>query len=137
MPNGRHPSAKIEHLAMHVASGGSVASFAKQEKIPRRTAYAWTKDAGFQAKVADYRARIIDKLVGSLAKLGRSAVKGIGVLATTAENESVRLAACRAVLNDLINVGNYQANARQFAEMEARLAALEGAVDADKDKQAS
>ena len=134
MPNGRHPGAKIEHLAMHMATGGSVAAFARDQGIPRRTAYAWTKDAGFQAKVADYRARIIDKLVGSLAKLGRSAVKGIGVLATTAENESVRLAACRAVLNDLINVGNFQQNARQFAEMEARLDALERTADAHDHK---
>jgi hypothetical protein len=128
MPNGKNNESKLEHLAMHVACGGSVASFARDHEIPRRTAYLWTKSDGFSEKVADYRDRVIDRLVGRLAKLGGKAVQGIGVLAEKAESEAVRLQACRAVLSDLIGIGNYATNARQFEELKAQVKALEDAI---------
>jgi hypothetical protein len=136
MAHGKHPRQKREHLALHVACGGSVAAFSREQEIPRRTCYLWTKEPGFAEKTAGYRDRILDKLVGRLAKLGGRAVSGIGVLAVKGESESIRLQACRAILSDLIAVGNYQANARQFAEMEGRLEALERNADAHDNKPA-
>jgi hypothetical protein len=129
MPNGKNNESKLEHLAMHVACGGSVASFARDHEIPRRTAYLWTKSDGFDKKVASYRDLVIDRLVGRLAKLGGKAVQGIGILATKAESEAVRLAACRAVLNDLIGVGTYAVSARQFDDLKAEVAALATALE--------
>jgi hypothetical protein len=121
MPNGPHNKAKVDQLALHVACGGSVAGFARDHDVPRRTAYLWRKSPGFQQKVDGFRDQILDKLVGRLARLGGKAVTEIGVLAKGAENESVRLSACRAILQDLISIGTYAATARQFAAMESRL----------------
>jgi hypothetical protein len=134
MAHGKHNRQKREHLALHVASGGSVAAFARDQGIPRRTCYLWTKEAGFTSKVSGYRDRILDKLVGRLAKLGGKAVSGIGVLAAKSESESIRLAACRAILSDLISIGTYTANARQFAAMETRLDALERTTNAESNR---
>ena len=128
MPNGPHNRAKREHLAMHMATGGSVAAFARTQEIPRRTCYLWTKEQGFTQKVSDYRAKVVDRLVGSLAKLGKAAVKEIGILATKADSENVRLAACRAILNDLISVSEFAATAKQLATLEDRLSTLEKAT---------
>jgi hypothetical protein len=128
MPNGPHNRAKIEHLAMHLATGGSVAAFSLAQDIPRRTCYAWTKEPGFVEKSAAYRATIIDRLTGSLAKLGKKAVREIGVLATGAESEAVRLQACRAILADLISVGNYSVSAKQFDDLRAQVKAIEDAI---------
>jgi hypothetical protein len=134
MAHGKHPRQKREHLALHVACGGSVAAFARDHEVPRRTAYLWTKEPGFAAKTAGYRDKILDKLVGRLAKLGGKAVSGIGVLAVKGESDAIKLAACRAILSDLISIGAYQANARQFAAMEARLDALERTANATPDR---
>jgi len=130
MPNGPHNKAKVDQLALHVASGGSVAAFARDQDVPRRTAYLWRKSPGFQSKVDGFRDRILDRLVGRLARLGGKAVSEIGVLATKGESETVRLAACRDILNDLISIGSYAATARQFAAMESRLEVLERATNA-------
>jgi hypothetical protein len=129
MAHGKHPKQRREHLALHVACGGSVAAFSRDQEIPRRTCYLWTKEAGFAQKVSGYRDKILDKLVGRLAKLGGKAVAGIGVLATKGESESIRLAACRAILSDLISIGNYQASARQITELVSRIAQLEAALE--------
>jgi hypothetical protein len=134
MPNGPHNRAKLEHLAMFLAAGGSVAAFAREHEIPRRTCYLWTKSEGFQTKVRDYRSKIIDKLVGSLARLGKSAVRELGVLAKGAESEAVRLQACRAILSDMINVGTYASVSRQFDEMAARIDILERATNGQDQK---
>jgi hypothetical protein len=128
MPNGPHNRAKIDHLAFHQATGGSVASFSRSEKIPRRTCYAWVKEPGYIEKVAAYRANVIDRLVGSLAGLGKAAVKEIGVLAKSAESEVVRLQACRAILSDLISVGQYAVSVKQFEDLKAQVTALEDAI---------
>lgn len=128
MPNGKNNESKLEHLAMHVACGGSVASFARDHDVKRRTAYLWTKIDGFDEKVRNYRDVILDKLVGRLAKLGGKAVSGIGVLAEKAESESVRLAACRAILGDLIAVGNYATSTREFEALKAQVKAIEDAI---------
>lgn len=130
MPNGPHSRAKVEHLAFHQATGGSVASFSRSEKIPRRTCYAWTKELGYQEKVAAYRANVVDRLVGSLAGLGKAAVKEIGVLAKGAESESVRLQACRAILADLISVGQYAVSVKQFDDLKAEVKSIAEALDA-------
>jgi hypothetical protein len=137
MAHGKHNRQKREHLALHVACGGSVAAFAREQEIPRRTCYLWTKEPGFVSKTAGYRDKILDKLVGRLAKLGGKAVSGISVLASKSESESIRLAACRAILSDLISIGTYTANARQFAAMETRLDALERATTDAEHKPAT
>jgi transposase-like protein len=137
MPKGRNRESKCELLAIHVASGGSVASFARDHGIHVRTAYAWTKDAGFDAKVIAARAAVLDKLVGRLAKLGSRAVQQIGILSTKADSENVRLAASRAVLSDLIGLGTYAVSSKQFDELQAQVKALAEALEAKASSDAN
>jgi hypothetical protein len=129
MPKGRNRQSKLEHLALHVASGGSVASFARDNEIHVRTAYAWTKLEGFDEKVSGYRASTLSQIVGRLSNLGGRAVKQMGALATGAESENVRLAASRGILADLVSVGTYAVSMSQFNELQARVEQLAAALE--------
>jgi hypothetical protein len=68
--------------------------------------------------VTAHRRRLIDAGLGKLTKHVGKAVAQIADLAAKAESESVRLAAARAILSELISISN-------FADLEARIADLE------------
>jgi hypothetical protein len=125
----KHNPAKRDHLALWLASGGTVSAFSRAQNVPVRTCYLWMKRPGFQEKIAELRASIIDRCVGRLAGLGKKAVKTIGELSTGAESEAVRLAASRAVLSDLISVGTYAVSMSQFNDLQARVEELSQALE--------
>jgi hypothetical protein len=129
MPNGKHNPALRDHLAMWLASGGTVSAFSRAKDVPVRTCYLWTKRPGFQETIAELRASIIDRCVGRLAGLGKKAVKTIGDLSTGAESEAVRLAASRAVLSDLVSVGTYAVSMTAFNELQSRVEQLAAALE--------
>jgi hypothetical protein len=137
MSNGKHNPAKRDHLAMWLASGGTVSAFSRAQNVPVRTCYLWMKRPGFQEKIAELRASIIDRCVGRLAGLGKKAVKQIGKLADSAESEAVRLAASRAVLSDLVSVGTYAVSMSQFNDLAARVEQLSQAIKSASDASSS
>jgi hypothetical protein len=127
---GKHNPNLIDDLALHVASGRSVVAWAKEHEIPRRTCYRWFKTEAFKAKVAAHRLRIIDRVVGKLARHGSAAVERIAKLATTAEAEAVRLAANRTLLSELVGLSN-------FAELRAEIEGLKRDLAKERKRRAS
>jgi transposase-like protein len=109
-------------LALAIASGGTVAAWARKHDVPTRTAYTWSRSPEVRRQVARIRRRAIDRAVGQLTRHATAAANQIARLARESDSDAVKLQASRAVLADLMAVANY-------ATLERRLAALEGRVD--------
>jgi hypothetical protein len=113
----RPRSAKTE-LVLAIANGTSVAAWARGNKVPKRTAYRWSREPKVRAAIESCRHRAVDRAVGRMAKLVTWATDGIAKLAKSADSESVKLAALRAILSDLMAVS-------KFAGLEHRVTELE------------
>lgn len=118
------PPLKIS-LAIAVAGGESVADWARTKEVPARTAYRWAATPEIRRTVQEIRRRSVDQAIGRLSRHATTAAEQIAKLAETAEAEAVRLAACRGLLADLVQVG-------QYADLANRLEAIETALD-DRD----
>ena len=105
-------------LAVAIAEGTSVATWASSNGVPERTAYRWAAAPEVRSETESIRRRALDEAIGRLAKRATWAVDGIVQLGENAASESVRLSALRAVMSDFITVSN-------FAGLEGRVAELE------------
>ena len=105
-------------LAVAIAEGTSVATWASSNGVPERTAYRWATESEVRSETESLRRRALDAAIGRLAKRATWAVDGIVELGESAASESVRLSALRAVMSDFIAVSN-------FAGLEGRVAELE------------
>jgi len=103
-------------LAVAVAAGKSVADWASENQIARRTAYQWYRRADFRRAVLCHRSRLMDRAVGQLQGKAVAAATELGRLVTEGQpTDGVRLAAARAVLTE----------AWRFSDIERRLTELE------------
>jgi hypothetical protein len=105
-------------LAHAIAQGKSIPVWARQNEVPRSTAYHWARQPEVRSVVETMRRFLIDRALGQMARLTPAAIDGISKLAKGAESEAVKLRAWRALLTDQIAVSKY-------ARWEVRLAALE------------
>jgi hypothetical protein len=112
------PKGKRTELALAIAEGRSVASWARANQVPKRTAYRWAADPKVRSAVESVRRRAVDRAIGRLAKRATWATDEIAVLAKAAESESVRLRALRAMLSDMMGIS-------QFGTLEGRMALIE------------
>ena len=55
-------------LALAIAEGTSIALWAKDNGVPRRTAYRWAKEPKVQAVVAFCRRGAVDRAIGRMAR---------------------------------------------------------------------
>jgi len=117
MPGPHNRNLKTD-LALAVAGGKSVAAWAREHEIPRRTAYTWAQTPEFKAAVESYRRRANDRAIGRLVRYATWAAAKLVKLAREAKSESVQLAATRAILMDRMTVADH-------AELEQRLAEIE------------
>jgi hypothetical protein len=113
MSKHRNSQPKAE-LALAVASGQSVAGWAKAREVPEPTAHA------------------VDRAIGRLARRATQAVEEIVTLSKTAKSEAVKLAAARAILSELAGVTSHAAMQHQLAELHQRIASLEGNTGAKR-----
>jgi len=90
--------------------------------MPKRTAYRWASEPRVRAWVQDWRRRAVDRAVGQMAMHSTWAADRIVKLGESAESESVRLSALRAILSDMMKVS-------QFTTLEERLAQVEEQLD--------
>ncbi len=105
-------------LAVAVAEGTAIAKWAASHEVPERTAYRWAAEPEVRSEIESIRRRALDEAIGRLARRATWAVDGIVELGESADSESVRLSALRAVMSDFITVSN-------FAGLELRVAELE------------
>jgi transposase-like protein len=106
-----------EALALALAAGQTLRDAAGAIGIGERTATRRWADLAFRQRVAGLRGEMVDRALGRMANSMTAAADGLHKL-IDAENESVRLSACRAVLELGIKL-------RATVELGARLDLLE------------
>jgi hypothetical protein len=105
-------------LATAIAEGESCAEWAIENGVKERTAQRWAAQPDFRAEVESVRRTALDQAVGRMAKRVAWATVRIADLAESANSESVRLAALRSILSDIMAVSD-------FTGLEERIARLE------------
>jgi hypothetical protein len=97
-----------------------MASLAPSGQAPTgsRSAQRWAAEPAVRAEVNLIRRGAIDQAVGKMAKRFAWATDQIALLAKRARSESVRLAALRSILSDMMAVCD-------FAALEERITRLE------------
>ncbi|MFI5461646.1 MAG: hypothetical protein ACHRXM_40190 [Isosphaerales bacterium] len=120
------PLSKQDQLALAIAQGKSVHWWARQNDVPRTTAYRWANDPDLRRQVEDWRRRSLDRALGWMAGHSMRTVKRITRLGETAESESVQLGALRALLSQQIALSNHANLEHRMAEIEEELRARNG-----------
>ena len=109
-------------LLAALAAGRTSGQAASIAGVGVRTVTRRLADPAFQQRLAHYRAELVDQTAAGLTSAGLAAVNTL-VHLLNADAESVRLGAARSILE----LGR---KARESAEIEERLAALEAEVQA-------
>ena len=117
MSRERKTSLKTK-LATAIAEGQSCAEWASENGVKERTAQRWAAQPHFRAEVESVRRTALDQAVGRMAKRVAWATERIAILADNAKSESVRLAALRSIMSDIMAVSD-------FTGLEERIARLE------------
>ena len=117
-------------LALGVACGRSVRSWARRHEIEFTTAYEWSVQKEFRLLVDRARLRVADFMVGRLVRAAKSAIDQLVWLCTRSESDSIRLSASRALLDYWIKVDRHFVLHAKMDGIEVRL------HERDKEKQA-
>jgi hypothetical protein len=123
---------RIAQLALAVAQGHSIVSWARQNNVPERTAYRWAADINLRRDVQTIRRRYLDQAVGRMAEQATWAADQIVDLGKNAESESVKLRALRAILSDMMTVSQFATLEERMAEVEEHLRERDQAASAGR-----
>ena len=123
------PQQKKTRLALAIARGESVAAWARQNEVPRRTAFRWARDTKVRLAVEAGRRYALDRAIGRMARLATKAADGIARLGEGAESESVQLRAWRAILADQMAVSKFSNLEQRMVEIEEQLRDRPGHTD--------
>jgi hypothetical protein len=104
-------------LALGLATGMTVEAAARQANLAPRTAHRRLGEASFQRKVDELRGELVRQALGRLTE-GMTAAADTMRALLSAESESVRLAAARAILDSSCRL-------REAAEFDQRLREVE------------
>jgi hypothetical protein len=116
-------SPKQEAAAVALAAGRTIEQAARAGNSGTRTLKTWLHDQpAFVRRVAELRAEMTSRALGRLVDAMASAAETLGYLSCKGKSEMVRLGAARAVLE----LGT---KLRESAELEERIAALEGSAE--------
>ncbi len=110
-------------LTLAIARGVPVTKWARDNGVPRRTAFRWAHEPKVRADVEKYRRKVLDRAIGRMTVGINWATEGIFQLAKGAASESVKLSALRAVVSDMMAVS-------KFGGLEDRLTQIEEKVNA-------
>jgi hypothetical protein len=114
------PVDRKTQLAFAIAQGRSVTSWARENQVPRSTAYRWARDTKVCRLVQICRCRARDRVIGQMARRVTSVSDQIADLATDARSESVRLRALRALFSGVVvAVPKFPASVYRRAKIEA------------------
>jgi hypothetical protein len=106
-----------------IADGTPVDEWASLNGVPRRTAFRWAREPKLRLLIERQRRQILDAAVGRMTRGVPSAVSGILDLAMGASSESVRLAASRAVMSDMMTVSKFGILEDRMTKLEEKLRA--------------
>jgi hypothetical protein len=117
-------------LAAALAAGNSCSEWARANGVSERSAQRWASDFEIRAEVEAYRRGNLEQAVSRMSLRADWATDQISKLAEGAKSESVRLAALRSMLSDMMAVAD-------FSGLEGRIAKLEEHDHVRHDENAS
>ncbi len=120
MPDMPETATKSQ-LAIALASGVSVPSWARANNVPQSTAYNWAKEEEVRREVEYLRRRTLDQAVGRMVKRSGKAADIVFSIAQDAQSDSVRLRAARAIFLDGMAVSRFSGLEVRMAEFEEKL----------------
>jgi hypothetical protein len=118
VPTSEHALSRKSQLALAIAQGAAVSTWARTNGVSRRTAYRWAAEPKVKAAVRSCRRRALDRAIGRMTMRATWSTDQIVKLAGEAKSESVKLSALRAILSDMMA-------ASEFAGLEERLTEIE------------
>jgi hypothetical protein len=116
-----HNEVQKDQLALHLASGGVVADWARAHGLPERIAYSWSRSSDVRERTESLRRAVLAEAVKQLGAHAVAAAGQIVKLAEDARSETVRLQAARAVLAEFLSASNDTSMAGRLADIERRL----------------
>ena len=119
--SGEQRKTRISELATAIAEGKSVAEWRSPTRCPSGRPTDGHRDPRVRAEVDSCRRRAVDRAVGRMARRATWATDGIATLAKDAKSESVRLAALRSILSDMISVSEFAGLEQRIAEIEEQI----------------
>ncbi len=100
-PAGPRNPNKAEQAALLLAQGHSVAASARIVGAGERTLKRWNNSPRFRARVEEHRRALVDATVGRLVESSTNAVNVLVELMGSADSDSTRLGAAKAILGHL------------------------------------
>ncbi len=97
MKGKRHPPKQRDDLALAVAMGSTITAWAKENKVPLRTANEWAGKPEFKAAVEAHRRAINDRALGVFVRFKVEAVGTLARLMRSAKSEQVQFQAARTI----------------------------------------
>jgi hypothetical protein len=122
-------AATKDQLALAIARGKSVRSWARASNVPRATAHRWSNDPQVRKMAQEIRRRAIDRAVGQMTMRTTWVVKKITKLATDSDSEALRLRALRGLNAEMISLSKYSGLEARLVEVEEMLDAQHGHAD--------
>lgn len=110
----------FENLAQLVALGSTVREAAEQIGISESVAYRYSATAEFKARVAVIRTEKTEGLSGQALGGAEEALIQLRAIASTAEKDSDRIAACKILLDKAISLAEMTELRRRLDEIERR-----------------
>lgn len=123
MPGGDRQNAD-ELLAGYLASGMRIEDAARKAGVAESTAYRRRRNPKFQQRVQELRNEMLGRAVGILADGASEASATLWWLVQKAKSESVRLGACRALLEMGTRLRESAELAEQVADLRRQLEEL-------------
>jgi hypothetical protein len=112
------------------ASGMTIKDFCKLKHLKYDTVRKWACEPGFKRDVAAIQGELYEAFVGHLTGTMEQAAKGMIDLAKNGSPDSVRLAAWRGIVDDMLKVRSVSKLEADIAELKARLDASGGTGNA-------
>ncbi|CAN5827379.1 hypothetical protein BH23PLA1_BH23PLA1_29500 [soil metagenome] len=107
-PAGPRNPNKAEQAALLLAQGHSLAASARLVGAGERTVKRWNKNPKFRARVDEHRRALVDATVGRLVESSTNAVNVLAELMESADSDSTRLGAAKAILDKLPGMADQQ-----------------------------
>jgi len=118
-----------DSLAVSIALGKSVCAWARENDVPKSTAYDWAHKPEVRRTVEEFRRRALDRVIGWLNGRSMRAVKTLTRLSESAESEAVQLRAVRAVLSDQLVIAKHANLNYRVSQLEENERARIGSAD--------
>jgi hypothetical protein len=94
-------------LALGIACGQSVRSWAKRHAVDCEATYEWSIQKECRELVELTRLRVADRMVGKLIRGVRLAIDQLVKMCTRSKSEAIRLSACRVLLTHWVPISRH------------------------------